>query len=182
MKKLWIISMAAVLTVSFTACGAGNVSLSSQDTSSKASTSQTASSQPASSTIKVEASSVSDDLAGLQKYLVGNAAVSGTPENMRADMIGAKTGVRYKYGANGGKDNVTLELYEFGTANLNATAQQVISDVKSTGKFTVVGQKVDATLSKSGKYLMIYKNSATDDPNKAYGTWIKKLLTDFKSE
>jgi hypothetical protein len=76
---------------------------------------------------------------------------------------------------------VTLELYEFDTKNLNDTAKKVISDVKSTGKFTVIGQQVNAVLSNSGKYLMIYNNSLTDDANKAYGEKIKKLFTEFKA-
>lgn len=179
MKKLWIISAAAVLAISLTACGAGDVGASSQGTSSKASSQ--ASSQAASSTIKVEASSVSDNLAGLEKYLAGNASVTGSPEDMNKEMIGAKNGARYKYGYSG-KDNVTLELYEYDLNNLNDTAKKVISDVKSTGKFTVIGQPVNAVLSKSGKYLMIYKNTATDDANKAYGTQLKNLFTDFKAE
>ncbi len=179
MKKLWIISVAAVLTVSLTACGAGDVSTSSQGLPSKAGSQ--ASSQAASSTVKVEASSVSDNLEGLEKYLAGNASVTGTPDTMRADMIGAKDGVRYKYGYSG-KDNVILELYEFDPSSLNATAQKVISDVKATGKFAVIGQQVSATLSKNGKYLMIYKNTANDDANNSYGTQIKKLFADFKAE
>ena len=184
MKKLWIISVTAVLAISLTACGTGDLSASSQGSpvkSASQASSQAASSQAAPSAIKVEESSVSDDLAGLQKYLVGNASVTGTPEDMHKEMIGAKAGIRYKYGYND-KDNVTLELYEFDPNNLNATAQKVISDVKSTGKFTVIGQQVNAVLSKNGKYLMIYKNSATDDANNAYGTQIKKLFTDFKAQ
>lgn len=179
MKKIWIISVAAVLTVSLTACGAGDVSTTSQGLPLKASSQ--ASSQAASSTVKVEDSSVSDNLDGLEKYLVGNASVTGTPDTMRADMIGAKNGVRYKYGYNG-KDNVILELYEFDPNSLNATAQKVVSDVKAKGKFTLFSQQVNATLSKSGKYLMIYKNTATDDANNSYGTQLKKLFTDFKAE
>ncbi len=180
MKKLWIISLAAVLTVAFTACGAGDVTTSSQG-SSKTASSQTTSSQTASSGVAVKASSVSDDLAGLEKYLAGNASVTGTAESMRSAMIGAKAGVRYKYGYSG-KDNVSLELYEFDPNSLNSTAQKVVSDVKSTGKFTVIGQQVNAVLSKSGKYLMIYKNSANDDANKAYGERLKELFTGFKAQ
>ncbi len=171
MKKLWIISVAAVLAVSLTGCG---VDLSQPVASSGTS------SQAASSAAQTSDTSVPDSLAGLQKYLEANASVTGTPETMRSDLIGAKSGVRYQYG-HGGNNNVTLELYEFDTGSLNETAQKVIADVKATGKFTVIGQQVEGVLSRNGKYLMVYKNSATDDANKAYGTQVKKLVTDFKA-
>lgn len=180
MKKYWMIPVAAALAVTFTACGAGSVSDVSSALSKTAS-SQTASSETASSAIQVQQSSVPDTLAGLQKYLAGNAGVSGTAETMRSDMIGAKAGVRYKYDHNG-KNNVTLELYEFDPNSLNAAAQKVLSDVKSTGKFTVIGQQVDGVLSQNGKYLMIYKNTASDDANKAYDKQLKDLFTEFKAE
>jgi hypothetical protein len=172
MKKLWIISVAALLAVSLTACGTDLSASRNASASSQTSQAQSAAS--------ADDSAVEDNLAGLQKYLTANASVAGTPEEMRSDMIGAKAGVRYKYDYNG-KNNVTLELYEFDTKKLNDTAKKVISDVKSTGKFTVIGQQVNAVLSNSGKYLMIYNNSLTDDANKAYGEKIKKLFTEFKA-
>lgn len=173
MKKLWIISVAALLAVSLTACGTDLSAPISTGTSSQASQAQSAA--PA------DDSSAPDTLAGLQKYLTTNGSVTGTPENMRSDMIGAKAGVRYKYDYSG-KNNVTLELYEFDPNNLNETAKKVISEVKSSGKFTVIGQKMNAVLSNSGKYLMVYTNSATDDTNKAYDARIKKLFTEFKAK
>lgn len=175
MKKIWIISVAAVLALTLSACGVGDVgSVSSQSASSAAS-----SQAPVSSAPKVEDSSVENNLSGLQKYLEGNASVTGTAEKMQADIIGAVDGVRYKYGYSG-NNNVSLELYEYDLTKLNATAQKVISDVKSSGQFTVLDQKVDAVLSDNGKYLMIYKNSSTDSGNKAYTEQIKKLFQEFK--
>ena len=132
MKKIWIVSMAAVLAVLLSACGAGDVGGVSSVPSSG-----TASQTAAQSSSKVSEDSVEDSLSGLQKYLVGNASVTGTPDAMRADFIGAKSGVRYKYGYNGGKDNVTLELYEFDLSGLNDTAKKVVSEVKSSGQFTL---------------------------------------------
>jgi hypothetical protein len=173
MKKLWIVSVAALLAVSLTACGTDLSASSTPSASSQTSQGE--------SVVSADDSAVEDNLAGLQKYLTANASVAGTPEEMRSDMIGAKAGVRYKYDYNG-KNNVTLELYEFDTKNLNDTAKKVISDVKSTGKLTVIGQQVNAVLSNSGKYLMIYTNSATDDTNKAYDAKIKKLFTEFKAK
>ena len=175
MKKLWIVSMAAVLAVLLSACGAGNVGGSSSGSASSGTASQASSAISS----KVEQTGVEDSLSGLQKYLVGNASVTGTPETMRADVIGAKSGVRYKYSRNG-KDNVTLELYEYDLSNLNASAQKVISNVKSSGQFTLMDQTVSAVLSDSGKYLMIYKDSATGSANTTYAQQVKKLFQEFK--
>jgi hypothetical protein len=180
MKKIWILIAAAITAVSLTACGTGDISSSSKAASSKAASSQAASSQVSSSP-KVEASSVPDDLGGLQTYLTGNAEVTGKPTAMRGDIIGAKAGVRYLYG-HSGNNNITLELYEFDTASPNEKAQKTIADAKAGGKIDVLGQSIDGVLSKSGKYLMIYKNTASDDAQKAYDAQVKKLFTEFKAE
>lgn len=177
MKKIWIAAVAAAATVSLTACGAGNLSVTT--TSSAADSSETASSV-ASSSSAVTAASVSDDLAGLEQYLAANASVTGTPTEMRADMIGAETGVRYTYSYNG-NNNITLELYEYDTANLSVEAETVLESVKTSGSFTLLGNQVSATLSSSGKYLMVFKDSATSDTNTTYDESVKKLFTEFKA-
>lgn len=179
MKKFWLLAAAAVLTVSFTACGTGNLSADGSKSTSSQAASSAVSSQ-ASSAASVGESGVADDLAGLQKYLAANASVSGTAETMRADLIGAKSGVRYKYGYNG-KDNVTLELYEYDPAGRNKTAEKVLASVKSAGSFTLLDSKVNATLSQSGKYLMIYSDTSSDSANLAYADKVKKLFTAFKA-
>ncbi len=178
MKKIWMISIAALLAVSLSGCGVGDVG-GPESSAAPNTNSQTASSAILSD--KVKESSVEDNLAGLQKYLVGDASVSGTPETMRADFIGAKSGVRYKYGYNG-KDNVTLELYEFAPSNLNSTAKKVLSEVKDSGQFTLMDQKVDAVLSDSGKYLMILKDTSSDDVNVSYVKQVKNLFRGFKKD
>lgn len=176
MKKIWILCAALAVGLLFSACGVGDVGGPVPGSSS----SQSASSQAAVSSSAVSADSVSDDLSGLQKYLASNAGFSGTPENMQAEVIGAKSGVRYVFGHDG-KNNVSAELYEYDPANLGDTAQKILSDVKSGGKFTLMGQQVGASVSDSGKYLMIYKNSATDENNKTYDAKVLDLFRKFKS-
>lgn len=179
MKKIWILAAAAALLMTATACGAGDVGgpSSSQAASSGAASSQAASS---SSALAVSQDSVEDTLAGLQKYLAGNGAVSGDPTQMRADVIGAKGGVRYQFSLNG-KNNVTVEFYEYDTDSLNDTAKQVLASVKSSGSFTLMGQQITAALSDSGKYLMIYKDTVVKDENKAYADKVAKLFKGFKA-
>lgn len=175
MRKIEILCAALAVGLLFSACSAGDLGgLVSGSASSQAVSSEAAASSA------LSADSVSDDLSGLQKYLASNAGFSGTPEKMQAEVIGAKAGVRYVFGHDG-KNNVSAELYEYDPESLGDTAQEILSDVKSGGKFTLMGQQVDASLSDSGKYLMIYKNSATDESNKTYDAKVLDLFRKFKS-
>lgn len=172
MKKIWIIAAAAVFFMTATACGAGDVGgVSSKESSSQA---------PVSSEPTVSQSSVEDNLKGLEKYLTGNGVLSGDPAETRADIIGAKSGVRYQFPYNG-KDNVTAEFYEFDAANLNDKAKEVLDSVRSNGSFTLMDQQISAVLSDNGKYLMIYKDTVKEDENKAYEEKVTKLFKEFKN-
>ncbi|WP_411675776.1 hypothetical protein [Caproicibacter sp.] len=173
MKKIWILAAAAAFMMTATACGAGDVG----GASSGASSSQASSS---SSGPTVAQSSVEDSLKGLEKYLTGNGVLSGDAAEMRSDVIGAKAGGRYQFSYNG-KNNVTVELYEFDPNSVNGTAKQVLDSVKSSGQFTLMGQKITAVLSDSGKYLMIYQDTVTKDENKAYADKVTKLFKEFKN-
>ncbi len=172
MKKIWMIAAAAALLMTVTACGAGDVGGVS---SKSASSTSAVSSAPA-----MRQSSVSDSLKGLQTYLTGNGVLSGDATEMRADVIGAKDGVRYQFSYNG-KNNVTAEFYEYKVGSLNSTAQEVLNSVKKNGKFTLMGQQMNASLSDSGKYLMIYKDSVSKQENQAYADKVLKLFKSFKS-
>ncbi|MCI1965566.1 MAG: hypothetical protein LKJ17_05470 [Oscillospiraceae bacterium] len=174
MKKIWILAAAAVLLMSVTACGAGDVGGSS----SKAEDSSSAVSSSSAPT--VSQSSVEDNLGGLQKYLAGNGVLSGDATKMRADVIGAKSGVRYQFSYNG-KNNVTVEFYEYDLNSLNDAAQKVQSSVKANGTFTLLDKTISASLSDSGKYLMIYKDTVDQETNKAYAEKVAKLFQEFKS-
>lgn len=170
MKKICVLAAAAAFLITMTACGAGNVGGSS----SGASSSQASSSAPA-----VSEQSVEDNLKGLETYLAGNGAVSGDPAAMRADVIGAKSGARYQFSYNG-KNNVTVELYEFDPDAPGETAKRVLESIRADGGFTLMDQQIPAILSDSGKYVMIYKDTVTNDENKAHAEQVKKLFTEFK--
>ncbi|MFU0832088.1 MAG: Lipoprotein [Oscillospiraceae bacterium] len=172
MKKIWILAAVAALLMTITACGAGDVG----GVSSEAGSSQ----GEESSAPSVLQSDVEDNLQGLETYLVGNELISGEPQEMRADVIGAKSGVRYQFSYNG-KNNVTVELYEYEPDNVNDTAQEVLDSVKSSGEFSLLGQQIPAILSDNGKYLMIYKDTVDDDENKAYADTITKEFKAFKN-
>lgn len=167
MKKIGIFLCSVSLLMVLSACGVGNVG-------------GAPSGAPVSSAVSsaVSPDSYEDSLPGLQKYMTAAAEVSGSPETMRADLIGAKSGVRYEYGHDGNK-NVTVELYEFDPSSLNGTAKKFMDEAKN-GSVTVLGQRVDSVLSANKKYMMLFRNTATDDKNKAYNEKIKKLFSDFK--
>jgi hypothetical protein len=168
MKKLFILSMAAVIALTMTACGmnvGGTPSGSGSAASSQAS--------------KPTSDSYEDSLAGLEKYLADNSALSGNPSEMQAEFIGAKKGAKYQTSFNG-NNNLTIELYEYDTASLNDTAKSVLDSVKKNGSFSIMNQQVSAELSDSGKYLMVYKDTANGDQNKAHQKDVTALFKGFK--
>lgn len=171
MKKVWLLAAAAAVLMTATACGAGDVG--------GPSSSGSASSQASSQAPSMDQSGVEDNLQGLEKYLAGNGVLSGDPTKMRADVIGAKSGARYQFSFNG-KNNVTVELYEYDPTSLNSTAQEIIDSVKSGSKFVLMGQQIPAVLSDSGKYLMIYKDTVSSDGNKARAEQTETLFKQFK--
>ena len=165
--------LAVVMAGTVAACGMGDVGSTSTGSASQAVSSQAAPSKPSSD-------SYDDSLAGLEKYLAANTVITGNPTEMQSDFIGAKSGAKYQTSFNG-KDNVTVELYEFDTNSLSDTAKTVMASVKKDGTYTIMGKQVSAVLSNSGKYLMIYKDTATADQNKAHQTDVTKLFQEFKS-
>lgn len=178
MKKIVLFVTITALLLSLSACGVKDPTIITS--SAPESKSSQSSSSSASSATKVEASSVDDNLKGLQKYLEGNGVVQGSSMDMDASFIGAKSGVKYRYSYEG-KDNITVEIYEYATSGLNETATKIIDSVKKNGKFVIMDKDVNAVMSGSGKYLMIYADTATGDKNAAHKKEAEKLFKEFKS-
>ncbi len=172
MKKIIILALAIVMAGTMAACGMGDVGGATSSAPA-----QSVASVPTVS--KVDAQGMDDTLAGLEKYLAANSAISGNATEMDATFIGAKSGAKYQFDFNG-KSNVTVELYEYDTASLNEKAQTVLNDVKSKGTFTIMSQNVPGVISDNGKYLMIYKDTSSADQNKAHQTEVTKLFKEFK--
>ena len=172
MKRILVLAMAVMMAGTMAACGMGDVGGASSAAASQSVSSQAPVSKPS-------ADSFDNSLTGLGKYLAANSVLSGDPTEMKAEFIGAAKGVKYQFAYNG-KDNVTVELYEFNPDNLSDTAKTVQADVKSKGSFAIMGQQVPAVLSDSGKYLMIYKDTVTSDQNKARSEEVTKLFQEFK--
>lgn len=169
MKKILILALAVVMAGTMAACGMGDVGGASAPVSSAASKAESSA---------ISADSMDDNLSGLVKYLAANSVLSGNPEEMKADFIGAKSGVKYHFSYNG-KDNVTVELYEF-DPNLNSKAKSVFDEIKAKGQFKMMSQEVPAVVSDNGKYLMVYKDTVVSDQNKKRQDDATKLFKEFK--
>ncbi|MGN0536973.1 MAG: hypothetical protein ACI4M3_03220 [Acutalibacteraceae bacterium] len=175
MKKIILAVMAAAMIFSCTACVGNSAQIEVVYTSEA----------PDAKTIKAD--DYEDNLEGLTKYLIalGYAPKNTAATKMLAETIGAKDGVRYVFVVN--SSSVDLELYEYDTKNLNDKAKEVLEDVKKNGKFTLFTdsetgetQTFEATLSDSGKYLMIYMDSSSNEDNAARKKDIIKTVKSFK--
>lgn len=171
--KIAAVFAAALMLFSFSAC-AVNVpdSSSSSETSSQAE----ATPEPEAS---VDESKFADNLEGLQEYMMAKEYISGTPVDMEASFIGAKDGVKYTCSYEG-SNNITVELYEYDTSSLNDTAKEIIDSVKKDGTFELMGMTAEATLSDSGKYLMIYKDSTSGEVHDTRTQQVKEDFVSFK--
>lgn len=175
MKKIILAIMAATMIFSCTACAGSSAQVEVVYTSEA----------PDANTIKAD--DYEDSLDGLAKYLIalGYAPKNTAATKMLAETIGAKDGIRYVFAVN--SSSVDLELYEYDTENLNDRAKEVLEDVKKNGEFTLFAdpdtgetQTFEATLSDSGKYLMIYMDSSSDENNVARKNDIIEVVKSFK--
>lgn len=171
--KIAAVFAAALMLLSFSACA---VNMPDSSSSSNTSSEAEATPEPEAS---VDESKFADNLEGLQEYMVAKEYISGTPVDMEASFIGAKDGVKYTCSYEG-SNNITMELYEYDTSSLNETAQEVINSVKENGTFELMDITAEAVLSDSGKYLMVYKDSASGEVHDTRTKQVKEDFTAFK--
>ncbi len=199
MKKVWFFALAAALAVAVAGCGSTVVTDSQGNVVSVTSS---ASSSPASQTSSTTSQGEADypnTLDGLIAYMKAQGYIekdyvapamfgqtaSSNSNVLQAQLIGAKSGKRYT-GSYDGKDNITIELYEYDPANLDSTGEKVIDQVKQKGTFTIFEKDVEAYLSSNSKYLMVYKDTElADDKNDDKATDHKarqqKVIEDFQA-
>ncbi len=167
--KRFISAILCVLMIAAVSAGCGY-----KDALSKNNTSATQSTEAAQEATPDEpkAKDFDDNLNGLCDYfgqlgyvtLKDDKIDESLVVKMDASLIGAKEGK--KFNAKYGSQPVTIELYEYDLNNLNDTAKSVIDSVKQTGKFTILDlPEVEAYLSDSGKYMLIYSDESIDDEN-----------------
>jgi len=98
---------------------------------------------------------------------------------MEAQFIGAARGEKFSNTV-ANNESVTVELYEYDLSNLGEEANTVIASVKESGKFTLLEKEVEAYLSDSGKYLMIYTDTKNEEENLAQKEKAIELFQAFK--
>lgn len=102
-----------------------------------------------------------DNFDGIISYLKDSEVLAGDGINMSADFIGAEKGQKFLFKYN--EAPITCEIYEFDTANLNDKAKVVLESVKKNGSFQSLDATVEATVSDSGKFVMVYTCPEEDD-------------------
>ena len=160
-----VTALAAVLALSVSACS-NNSGTETTNTLSASSMAQ---------------SEVPDTLDGLCRYMEGNGLIGGTPHDMLADLIGAKEGRMYQFLFN--DSSVQVELYEFDTENLNTEAQRILQEVRENGKFTIGETEIESSnayLSDSGKYLMVYHDTNTDEEHTNQSIRAQQMFKEFR--
>lgn len=169
MKKIALITaivMAAVLCM--TGCGV-NDPLSNSDVYTATKAEETTVEASSGEAAEVKAEDYDNTVEGLCKYLLDLKYLSGDSTKMAADLIGAQAGYRYSFTYE--KGTIMAELYGYDTNNLNDTAKKMIESVKKNGYFQIEGfDKVSASMSDNGKYLIVYLDSNlinNDNPNEA---------------
>ncbi len=133
----------------------------------------------------VKLSDYTNDLEGLEKYFKKLAYLpDDKPTEMMYEVIGAVDGDRFSFKLN--SSPVVVELYEYDPDNLGKEGNRVISEVKENGEFHVFDNKDEtniaykATLSDSGKFLMIYTDNSDNNDNKTRTNDVIKALKAFK--
>lgn len=167
MKKLLPIILCAAIVFSVSGCVSRGPQLTSLSTDNV----------PKADSVKVD--DYKDDLDGLESYLKKRAFlpdIDGT--EMSYDMIGAKAGHRYMFMLNG--STVTAEFYEYDLKNLNEEANTTIESVKKNGTFEILGISTEATLSDSGKYIMIYTDNSGEELNTTRKADVLKAFKAYK--
>lgn len=169
MKRILLIVLTVVIAVSMSGCmRAGGSTLEGINIEDAADAS------------KIKDSDYKDNLEGLEKYLkaLGYIPENSEPTEMMYAVIGAKDGDRYNFTLSG--TTIFVELYQYDPENLNKEAKRVIGEVKEKGKFRVFsGDKeedaFDATLSYSGKYLVMYTGDNNEEQTNRKKDFIKAV-------
>ena len=162
MKKILMILLAGVLALSLTGCMGGSANKETLVTLEVPEEGTPAAVAP-------NADQYDADLAGLCAYMEAGgiiAAGEGYPVDTAYEVIGAMGGKRYKVSFN--KSVIQAEFYEFDPENLSAEAQALLADAREQGQVTILRNTVPARASQDGKFMMIYIDPKTEEPDNAH--------------
>lgn len=166
-KKIIAVLLAVVLAFGLTACVSAGTTATAELTVSEEAPNP-------------DASAYTDDLDGLIQYMTDCQLIAGEGVTMSADYIGAVNGKKFSYKY---MDSVmSCELYEFDPDNLNEKAKPVIESIQKEGKFTVLDKEVEAKLSDSGKFVMIFVSQAHEEVHQAFTDRINEKFAAFQGK
>lgn len=138
----------------------------------------------------LNANDYKNDLEGLCNYFAAYGYINPKDESklteMDASLIGAKEGKKFLAVRIDDVDvkNIYIELYEYKTDELNATADEVIGSVKKDGTFSILElPEVNAVMSDNGKFLMIYNDKGLDETKTDSDNykWREEVTEKFKA-
>lgn len=171
-KKVLALALSLLGILSLTSCGAGDVGREGYVSSDQASQS----SEPVN---YKPTSEYSQDFDGMLECMSDRGYIQGNRTEMAADIIGAKRGYRYQYTFE--KSNISVEFYEYDTANLNDKAKSIIDQTNNEKHFNIQDNVIDAVLSNNHTCLMIYNYSKDDEANLNRAYDVENLLKEFKT-
>ena len=160
-KKLLLMITAIITAMLLSSCAGGGQQLPELVLPDEGAESSGSLAEPELDDIKD--SDYADDIEGLKTYMKDIHAVTGDPVEMSWEVIGADGG--YKYSFTYRTSNVQTELYSFDLDNLTDEAEASLKSIREDGKFTVLETEVNAYISDSGKYVMIYTDASNDAEN-----------------
>ncbi len=169
-KKIIALMLVLALSLSLTACASSS--------SSSSSTTLTVSDEEQ----NPDMSSYTNDFDGIVSYLKDCEVLAGDASEMSAEFIGAVNGGKFAFTYDG--VSTTCEIYEFDLDNLTDKANETIASIKENGTFRSLNEDVEAVLSNSGKFMMIYKNSKAekDDTQKAMAERMSEKFLNFEGK
>lgn len=181
MKKfLAAVLCAGLIAVAASGCGYSDPLAKTPDTTQSASAGEQSETQKI-----IKDTDYKNNLGGLVDYFAAKKYINNDEKSvtkMDAASIGAKEGKKFANTYNG--KNITIELYEYNTDNLNNTAKSILDSVKTKGTFSIYDlPDVPAYISDNGKFLMVYTDASIDkeNPDKTQDNYIhrEEVITDF---
>ena len=138
----------------------------------------------------LDANDYKNNFEGLCNYFAAYGYINPKDETknteMDASLIGAKIGKKFTAVRIDDVDvkNIFIELYEYKTDELNATADEVIASVERDGTFSILDlPDVKAYMSDNGKFLMIYNDKGLDESKTDSDNykWREQVIEKFKA-
>ncbi len=102
-----------------------------------------------------------NNLEGMEEYFEDKNLIAGNASEMSYDFISAIDGQKYFYSVD--EVGISCEIYEYDLENMDDRANEIVNSIKENGFFISLDTEIKATLSDSGKYIMIVGGDYTNE-------------------